>query len=328
MSFYFDEQSPWRPTTDSPLKDVTIPNYSNRQTLLDCLLVPQYQIDEREKIPRQEKPSVTNHTKKDRNKGKGREKGNNHIGIQNSGEDGMLTLEACLSQVKEIEEELILYRNTIYTEKLQALQDELISIEKETHKKIRREDRMASKKKNKELARIEAMYQYELGAVDNQAEYEKSQILEDTNRKLIFAQQVLKAESNPIVSDPPRKKLKLDTKERDSSSLSCSETEDRVETDDSTEHKPIFKKIYLKKKIGKLEAIYDRHKAANINKNQSNPQSSLEWICEEVDNDLQQIKEVSSYSVSYIQAIYKISIYLRIYTVLHIEYYCGYYYAK
>lgn len=49
----------------------------------------------------------------------------------------------------------------------------------ETHKEIIKSDKKASRKRDKELAAIEAMYNYQLQMVDKQVEDEKEKILED-----------------------------------------------------------------------------------------------------------------------------------------------------
>lgn len=49
----------------------------------------------------------------------------------------------------------------------------------ETHKTIIKQDKKISKKRDKQLKVLEAMYNYELEAIENHVEYEKLNIYED-----------------------------------------------------------------------------------------------------------------------------------------------------
>ncbi|KAI9356381.1 hypothetical protein BD770DRAFT_390092 [Pilaira anomala] len=161
-------------------------------------------------------------------------------------------LRNCTRETNEIESELLHHRNSIYSEKLNVLLRELDSIEKETHKEIIKSDKKASRKRDKELATIEAMYNYQLQMVDKQVEDEKAKILEDIKQKTDFARRVIISEgslNNGIVTK----------KRKEISPSSHSETE---EVEPELQSNYCFKKIHLKKKIGKLQAISDRQRAS------------------------------------------------------------------
>ncbi|KAI9271139.1 hypothetical protein EDC94DRAFT_656032 [Helicostylum pulchrum] len=165
-----------------------------------------------------------------------------------------LLLENCTSKINEIETELIHHRNSIYSEKLKVLQDELLSIENETYKEIIKQDKKLVRKRDKELATMEAMYQYQLEMVEKQVEHERLQILEDINQKTDFARRVIISEGSLNVSSTTKKRKEI--------SPSYSETD---ETESDVEQNIGFKKIHLKKKISKLQAISDRQRASKKN---------------------------------------------------------------
>ncbi|KAI7898798.1 uncharacterized protein BX663DRAFT_555519 [Cokeromyces recurvatus] len=273
MSVYYSAESKLPSVIDSSLVDEFIigncPSHSTRKILLDCTLVPQI---------------------KEEQEDKGKE---NHPIETNNNDKESVTLSASLNQIKEIEEELILYRNTIYAEKLEALQDELTCIEKEqigTHKTIREQDRILSKRRRKELTNIEIMYEYELSQLDNRVEYEKSL------RKSVFARQILDAENNNIHFHP-KKKIKTTGNEEEQAnafilSSSYSDTEEDI-INNHNNKRSIFRRIHLKKKVEKLVAIQDRHKTVNLNKKLINhpQQDSLTENEEETENDFLRIKQ-------------------------------------
>ncbi|KAI8071898.1 hypothetical protein BDF21DRAFT_80568 [Thamnidium elegans] len=162
-----------------------------------------------------------------------------------------LLLQNCTREINEIERELIHHRNSIYSEKLKVLKDELLSIENETHKEIIKQNKKFVRKRDSELATTEAMYQYQLEMVEKQVEHERLQILEDINQKTDFARRVILSEGSLSNGSTTKKRKEI--------SPSYSETD---ETESDTEQNNGFKTIHLKKKISKLQAISDRQRAS------------------------------------------------------------------
>ncbi|CAO3613367.1 unnamed protein product [Mucor hiemalis] len=186
-----------------------------------------------------------------------------------------------LNEIEEIEKELIIHKNSIYSEKLKALEAELLSIENETHQTIIKQDKKSLKKRDKELTVLEAMFTYELEAIDKHVEYEKSNIYQDIRRNEDFARKLVTSEGKISTGGIFNKKRK-----EKSPSTPHSDTEDSLSAD---EEQPAFKKIHLSQKMSKLQAISDRQKTARSKQRQEDLLDYKDQI--ELDNDFFLMKQ-------------------------------------
>ncbi|KAI7882309.1 uncharacterized protein EV154DRAFT_33372 [Mucor mucedo] len=136
---------------------------------------------------------------------------------------------------------------SIYSEKLKVLQNELASIENETHKVIVKQDKKLEKKRDKELKAANDMYEFQLQSIDKQVQHEKALVLQDIEQKADFANRV-------VTSEGTRKR-------KHKSPTAVTDSEDESEGEEVE-----FHRIHLKKKMGRLQAISDRQKATKFKK--------------------------------------------------------------
>lgn len=196
--------------------------------------------------------------------------------------DQQFKVQRYLNEIEEIEKELVIHRNSIYSEKLKALEAELLSIKNETHKTIIKQDKKILKKRDKQLNVLEAMYNYELEAIENHVEYEKLNIYQDIKRNKDFARKLVTSEGKISTGGIPNKKRK-----EKSPSTPHSDTEDFLSADE--EQQPAFKKIHLSQKMSKLQAISDRQKTARSRQRQEDLLDYRDQV--ELDNDLFLMKQ-------------------------------------
>ncbi|KAI8983101.1 hypothetical protein BDB01DRAFT_142606 [Pilobolus umbonatus] len=117
-----------------------------------------------------------------------------------------------LKELKDIDDELLYFKESIYEEKLESLQEEIMTIKEGNRQDIRAKDKELEKIKDNALNSAHAMYKYQMGALESQYAQDKQAIEDEMNIQAGYIRRAIIAN---MIEEGSKKRFRFDNNTND-----------------------------------------------------------------------------------------------------------------